>query len=60
MSDLGILVPLWTALQRLIDDIGFLTIVNTSSFNLVVSSNANYRGDEVDWSFIDLCDPFML
>lgn len=46
MSDLGILVPMSSALWRIIDDIGFPTIVDTSSFDQVLSYVAGYRRGE--------------
>lgn len=48
VSDFGILAPLSSALRQLIDDIGFLSIVNTSSFDPVLSYFAYYRSDELD------------
>lgn len=56
VSDLGILAPLLSALQQLIDENGFLSISNASVCDPVLSYVAYYRRDEVDWSVIDLSD----
>lgn len=48
------------ALRRLVDDMGFLRIINASSFDPVLFFVAYYGSDEVDLSVFDLFDTFML
>lgn len=56
LYELGILVPLSAVLRRLIDDIGFLSIVNASSFGRMLFNIASHRSDELHWSVVDLHD----
>lgn len=56
--DLGVLVVLSSDLRQLIDDIGLSSIVEASSFDPVLSYVAYYRSEEVEWSTVDLSDPF--
>lgn len=60
VSDLGVLVPLSSTLQQIIDDNGFLSIVNAFSFDSVLSYDVDFRSDEVDWSVIALSNQIML
>lgn len=58
-SDLGLLVLEWSVLWQLFDKIGFISIAEQSSFKMVLSHVAYYQSDLVDWSCVNLRDPFM-
>lgn len=60
MSDLGMLAPLSAAFRQLMDEIGFLCIFKTSSFDLDLSYVAYFWSDKMDWSVFDLHDLFKL
>lgn len=59
VSDLAVLIPLSTALQQLIDDISFFSVVHASSFDLRMPYITYCRGGKVDCSVADVADPFM-
>lgn len=46
--------------RQLINDIGFFSMINTSSFDLMFPFVGYCRIDEVDWLIFDPGDPFML
>lgn len=57
--DLGVLGPLYSALRRLTDGIGFLSIVNEAIFDPMVFYIRYFESDDVDGSIVDLSDPFL-
>lgn len=59
-SDLGVLVPLPAVLWPVIDDFGFLSIIDASSFDPMLFYIACYQTDEIEWLFLDLADRFLL
>lgn len=60
VSDLSVSVPLTSASQQLINSIGFLKFVDSSSFDPVVCYVAYYQSDEVDCSVVDIREAFVL
>lgn len=59
LSDVGIFVLLSLRLERLIEYIRSLRIVNASSFVPAWSYVPYYQKDEVDWSVVNVCIPFI-
>lgn len=58
--DLRVSVPVLSYLWQLKDDIGFLSIADSSSLNLLLSHLACYPKDELNCSVFDLLDSLVL
>lgn len=57
---LGVLVSMADCLARWIYDLGFFTTICKTGFDPKLSFVAFCRGQEVDWTCIDLGDPYFL
>lgn len=55
----GVLVPLPVGLRSLIDGMGAIGIVRRSGMWSVAAMAAYYRSAEVDWTAVDLAEPFL-